>query len=259
MNHQPLALPAAPILPAGLDALPSSRAPPLIDVSHLHKSYRLGDTWTPVLADVSLQVAAGQIVALQGPSGSGKSTLLNILGCLDRPTSGTYWLGGCDVSTLGREAQAWVRLHFLGFVFQSFHLIAHASALENVTLPMQYSRVPRSQRVERAADLLEQVGLAGRGHHRPNELSGGERQRVALARALACRPRLLLADEPTGALDSRTGMEILDLLLALQRRDALTVVIVTHDDRVAAVADRRIAMLDGRIVERAGKGDGLVA
>jgi macrolide transport system ATP-binding/permease protein len=225
---------------------------PLIEVANLRKSYPLGDQLVPVLNQVDLQVPPGQIVALQGPSGSGKSTLLNILGCLDRPTSGRYRLGGCDVSTLGRQAQAWVRLHFIGFVFQSFHLIAHATALENVALPLQYAGVERKQREARARALLDQVGLGDHGRHRPAQLSGGERQRVALARALACRPRLLLADEPTGALDSRTGLEILQLLLALQRQEGLTLVIVTHDDRVAALAHRRIRMLDGRIVDGEG-------
>jgi putative ABC transport system ATP-binding protein len=223
---------------------------PIIEVSGLHKSYRSGAGRTSVLNDLDLQVAAGETVALEGPSGSGKSTLLNILGCLDRPTSGHYWLGGTDVSSLSREAQAWVRLHFIGFVFQSFHLIAHATALENVALPLQYAGARRRERFERAQALLEQVNLADHGDHRPHEMSGGERQRVALARALACHPRLLLADEPTGALDSRTGTEILDLILALQRKEGLTVVIVTHDPRIAALADRRVSMLDGRIVAR---------
>ncbi len=200
------------------------------------------------LADVDLAVSAGEIVALRGPSGSGKSTLLNVLGCLDRPSAGTYLLGGCDVSTLGREAQAWVRLHYLGFVFQSFHLIAHATALENVTLPMAYAGRRRRAREARARELLERVGLAGRSGHRPSELSGGERQRVAIARALACDPKVLLADEPTGALDSKTGRQILELLVELSTKDGITVVLVTHDPGVGARADRQIHLLDGRIV-----------
>jgi ABC-type lipoprotein export system ATPase subunit len=163
-------------------------AQPLVEVTDLHKTYTQGDLTVPVLGGVDLAVSAGQIVAIEGPSGSGKSTLLNILGCLDRPTSGRYRLGGYDVSTLGRVAQAWVRLHFLGFVFQSFHLIPYATALENVTLPMQYAGLTPPARVARARALLEQVGLGSQAGRRPPQLSGGERQRVALARALACRP-----------------------------------------------------------------------
>ena len=222
---------------------------PIIDCRRVSKAYRLGGSSVEVLADVSLRVRAGEVVALRGPSGSGKSTLLNILGCLDRPTSGRYLLGGRDVSALTRADQAWVRLHFIGFVFQSFNLVARSSALENVGLPLQYAGMPRKQRDERARQLLEQVGLGNRADHLPAQLSGGQCQRVALARALACAPRLLLADEPTGALDSRSGHEVLQLLLSLQRRQGLTVVLVTHDPSVAAVADRQVHLLDGRIVE----------
>ena len=178
----------------------------------------------------------------------GKSTLLNILGCLDRPTRGHYWLGGRDVSGLDRTAQAWVRLHYIGFIFQTFHLIAHSTALENVALPMHYAGIDKDTAVERARSLLGRVGLAHRLDHRPNQLSGGQRQRVAVARALACNPRLILADEPTGALDTRTGQEILALLLELHVEQNLTLVLVTHDSAVAKVAHRQIEIRDGRVV-----------
>ncbi|MBI2897606.1 MAG: ABC transporter ATP-binding protein [Deltaproteobacteria bacterium] len=202
-----------------------------------------------VLRGIDLEIAAHEVVALCGPSGSGKSTLLNILGCLDRPTSGVYSLGGRDVSTLDREEQAWVRLHYIGFVFQSFHLIPDATALENVALPMYYAGVARGEREERARAILGRVGLADRAEHRPNQLSGGQRQRVAIARACACKPRLLLADEPTGALDSRTGVQVLELLGELHREDGLTIVLVTHDMGVAAFAERQVHLQDGVVVD----------
>ena len=222
---------------------------PVIEANGIVKSY--GQTMRlKVLDGVDLTVNAREIVALEGRSGSGKSTLLNILGCLDRPDAGTYRLGGTDVSTLDREAQAWVRLHYLGFVFQSFHLIRRATALENVAVPLFYAGFGRSAREERARSLLERVGLGQRATHTPAELSGGQNQRVAIARALACSPKVLLADEPTGALDTTAGHDILELLADLRRRDGLTVVLVTHDPTVAATADRRIYLQDGRVLER---------
>ena len=221
----------------------------IVDARDLHKVYRLGDTAVEILAGVDLQIRPGEVVALRGPSGSGKSTLLNILGCLDRPTTGRYELGGFDVSALTRAAQAWVRLHFVGFIFQSFNLVARATAVENVSLPLYYAGVARKRREESARALLEQVGLGDRARYLPSQLSGGQCQRVAIARALACGPRLLLADEPTGALDSRSGAEVLELILNLQQRQQLTVVLVTHDSSVAKVAHRQIHLLDGRIVE----------
>jgi putative ABC transport system ATP-binding protein len=224
---------------------------PLVDVRDVDKEYRMAAAPVRALCDVSFQIRPGEIVALQGPSGSGKSTLLNILGCLDRPSAGRYWLGGHDVSALSRAAQAYVRLHFIGFVFQSFNLIARATALENVGLPLYYMGVPRHQRAEAARRLLDRVGLGRNVDHLPSQLSGGQCQLVAIARALACDPKLLLADEPTGSLDTHSGGEVLDLLLALRRERLLTVVLVTHDDAVAAIADRRIHLLDGRIVEPA--------
>jgi len=226
--------------------------PNVVQVTGLWKVYQEGDTPLPVLRGVDLTIASGEIVALRGPSGSGKSTLLNILGCLDRPTSGRYFLGGRDVSTLDPTAQAWVRLHYIGFVFQTFHLIAHSTALENVALPLHYAGVPKVQAHEQARALLDRVGLAQRLDHRPNQLSGGQRQRVAVARALACKPRLILADEPTGALDTRTGQEILALMLELHAESGLTLVLVTHDLAVASVAHRQIVMRDGLIVKEEG-------
>jgi putative ABC transport system ATP-binding protein len=220
----------------------------LVEVSDLHKAYELGDLRVPVLLGVDMVVHSGEIVAMMGPSGSGKSTLLNILGCLDRPSSGRYVLGGRDVSTLTREEQAWVRLHYLGFIFQGFHLLPDSTVLENVALPLFYAGLKKREREERAAELCRRVGLGDRLDHRPNQLSGGQRQRVAIARALANKPRLLLADEPTGALDTRTGEEVLALLHELHDETGLSVLIVTHDSEVAETADRVIRMRDGKVV-----------
>ena len=220
----------------------------IVETAGLTKIYQEGGAPLPVLMGVDVQIDFGEIVALRGPSGSGKSTLLNILGCLDRPTRGHYWLGGRDVSSLDRTAQAWVRLHYIGFVFQTFHLIPHSTALENVALPMHYAGYQKDEAQERARHLLDRVGLGHRLDHRPNQLSGGQRQRVAVARALACNPRLILADEPTGALDTRTGQEILALLLELHVEQSLTLVLVTHDAAVAKVAHREIEIRDGRVV-----------
>jgi ABC-type lipoprotein export system ATPase subunit len=220
----------------------------IVETAGLTKIYQEGGAPLPVLVGVDVQIGFGEIVALRGPSGSGKSTLLNILGCLDRPTRGHYWLGGRDVSGLDRTAQAWVRLHYIGFVFQTFHLISHSTALENVTLPLHYAGVPADTADATARHLLDRVGLGHRLEHRPNQLSGGQRQRVAVARALACKPRLILADEPTGALDTRTGQEILALLLELHVEQNLTLVLVTHDSAVAKVAHRQIEIRDGRVV-----------
>ena len=238
---------------------PATRSPdaPVIETRGLTKVYpnSVGDV--PVLAGVDMSVAHGEVVALRGPSGSGKSTLLNILGCLDRPTRGHYVLGGSDVSALTREEQAWVRLHYIGFIFQSFHLLSHATALENVALPLHYARVSRAEAEQTARELLARVGLGHRHDHFPSQLSGGERQRVAIARALTGRPPVVLADEPTGALDTKTGKEIMRLLLDLRAERATAIVLVTHDPEVAEYADRQIFMRDGKVVERSEVPDGL--
>ena len=222
----------------------------LIEVRDLYKEYGAGDNRVPVLRGVNFTVEAGEIVALMGPSGSGKSTLLNILGCLDRPSRGAYMLGGHNVSQLSRTEQAWVRLNYLGFIFQSFHLLSDSSVLENVAMPLYYAGVSREEREARALALIERVGLKERVAHRPSELSGGQRQRVAIARSLVNRPKLLLADEPTGALDTPTGREVLALLHELHAETGLSMLLVTHDDDVAQAAHRTIYVRDGRVVDR---------
>jgi len=221
---------------------------PLLALRKVSKVYGVGRSRVEALCDVDMTLEHGEALALRGASGSGKSTLLSVIGCLDQPSSGEYLFAGVEVGRLDREAQAWIRLHRLGFVFQSFYLIAHQSALENVCLPMYYAGVGQRERRERAMSLLEHVGLADRAEHRPSELSGGERQRVALARAIALKPMLLLADEPTGALDSHSGQEIMRLLLELRRSERLTMVIVTHDAAVASFADRELELSDGHVV-----------
>lgn len=225
---------------------------PMIELRNVRKEYLDGSLQVPVLRGVDFTIAAGEVVALLGPSGCGKSTLLNILGCLDRPSGGSYHLAGRDVSQLSREEEAWVRLHHIGFVFQSFHLIAHASALENVALPLYYAGVPRREREERAQAMLARVGLGDRSGHRPNQLSGGQRQRTAIARACITKPKLLLADEPTGALDTHSGQEVLGLLGELRAETGTTLIVVTHDREVAAIADRRIELRDGLVVDEVG-------
>ncbi|HKU38179.1 MAG TPA: ABC transporter ATP-binding protein [Polyangiales bacterium] len=226
--------------------LPSSA--PIVELAGVRKDYAEGGGVLHVLRGIDLTIYQGEIVALLGPSGCGKSTLLNVIGCLDRPSAGEYMLGGRDVSRLSREEQAWVRLHYIGFVFQSFHLISHASALENVALPLYYAGVPRKQREHKAAALLQRVGLGDRLHHRPDQLSGGQRQRVAIARACVASPRLMLADEPTGALDSKSGSEVLELMSSLRAETGLTIVLVTHDLDVAQIAQRQVELRDGKVV-----------
>lgn len=213
----------------------------------LTKVYRVGDEPLPVLDEVSLDVKAGEFVAIMGASGSGKSTLMNILGCLDRPTSGSYALDGRDVSRMTRSQLAEVRNELLGFVFQNFNLLSRTSALENVELPLVYAGVPRAERAERARTALERVGLADRVGHYPSQLSGGQQQRVAIARAIVNRPRVLLADEPTGNLDSKTSTSVMALFQELWR-EGLTIVFVTHEFDVARYASRLLLMRDGQIV-----------
>jgi len=221
---------------------------PVVRLEDISKSYLLGDVRSHVLRDVTLSIAGGEFTAIQGPSGSGKSTLLHILGLLDRPTSGDYFLCGENVASLDDDALSARRNATIGFVFQSFYLIPYASALDNVLLPGMYADTPKHLLRERGLALLEQVGLADRAGHKPSQLSGGQQQRVALARALINNPDLILADEPTGQLDSKTGEEIMALLADINTRAGKTVVVVTHDDATAAYARRRILVHDGRVV-----------
>jgi len=221
---------------------------PLIRVEQLAKNYRLGDTDVPALRGVSLEIAHGSFVAVMGPSGSGKSTFMNLLGCLDLPSDGHYQLDGEEVSRLSDDALAALRNRRIGFVFQHFNLLPRTSALDNVALPLLYRGLPVAERHARAAQRLRQVGLGDRLDHHPAQLSGGQQQRVAIARALVGDPALVLADEPTGALDSRTGIEIMVLLQQLNR-EGITIVLVTHEHDIAAYADRIIHFRDGRVVD----------
>jgi putative ABC transport system ATP-binding protein len=221
----------------------------VIRLAHVSREFRVGDTTVHALADVSEVIATGEHVAIMGPSGSGKSTLLNVIGCLDRPTAGSYELDGREVSRLDDAALTEVRRHLIGFVFQSFHLVSRLTAAANVELPMVFAGIARAERRDRVAAGLAAVGLTGRADHRPEQLSGGERQRVAIARAMVMRPRVLLADEPTGNLDTGSGAQVLDLLDRLHAQ-GLTLLVVTHDPTVARRAERVIVMVDGRIAER---------
>ncbi|GIK79842.1 MAG: ABC transporter ATP-binding protein [Pseudorhodoplanes sp.] len=218
----------------------------LIETEHLTRHYSLGSETVKALADVSLAINDGEFVAVMGPSGSGKSTFMNVIGCLDRPTSGTYRFQGELVSALDSDALAAIRSHKMGFVFQQFHLLDRLDALNNVELPLIYADIDRARRDELAATALRRVGLGERMHHRPTQLSGGQQQRVAIARAIVNRPKVLLADEPTGALDSRTSIEIMALFQQLNR-EGTTVLIVTHEANIAHYAGRVIRFLDGRV------------
>jgi putative ABC transport system ATP-binding protein len=218
----------------------------VIEIKDVKKIYQMGDVEVSALNGVSLQIQSGEMVAITGPSGSGKSTLMNIIGCLDTPSSGTYMLDGQDVSKMSDDAQAIVRNKNIGFVFQQFNLLPRTAAIDQVELPMVYAGVPN--RHERAVNALQTVGLGDRVHHRPNELSGGQQQRVAIARALVNKPSIILADEPTGNLDSKSGAEIMNIFKTLNREQGLTIILVTHDASIAAQAQRAINVRDGQIV-----------
>jgi ABC-type lipoprotein export system ATPase subunit len=222
----------------------------LIELRDIRKVYDLGEVQVEALKSVTLDIATGEYVALVGPSGSGKSTLMNTLGCLDRPTSGSYLLAGQEIVTLSRDERAKVRNHRIGFVFQNFNLLARTSAVENVELPLLYSRgLSARQRHRRAVELLEKVGLADRLEHHPGQLSGGQQQRVAIARALVNTPSILMCDEPTGNLDTKTSKEVIQLFRKLNEESGITVIIVTHDQDVARNARRVIVLRDGEVVE----------
>jgi putative ABC transport system ATP-binding protein len=218
----------------------------LIETRQLAKTYRMGDTEVRALAGVSVDIERGEFVAVTGPSGSGKSTFMNLLGCLDRPSSGEYRLGGKPVSALDGDRLAEARNRHIGFVFQHFNLLPRTSALENVALPLVYAGMPKKERTEKAIRMLERVGLADRAHHHPAQLSGGQQQRVAIARALVAEPLLILADEPTGALDTRTSLEVMALFQQLNGQ-GMTLVVVTHEPEVARFARRVLRFRDGRL------------
>lgn len=219
----------------------------VIRLEGVHKTYDLGEIQVHALRGVSLEIHKGEFVAVMGASGSGKSTLMNILGCLDKPTRGRYFLDGVDVSGMNKVELAHIRNHKLGFVFQGFNLLSRTSALENVELPTIYAGITLEEREARAKESLERVGLADRAHHHPSQLSGGQQQRVAIARALVNRPSILLADEPTGNLDSRTSVEIMDILQRLNLEYGLTVVLVTHEPDIAQYAKRIMEFRDGKV------------
>lgn len=218
----------------------------ILELNHIYKDYIQGKMTVPVLKDISLSVEKGEYVAIMGPSGSGKTTLMNIIGCLDRPTSGSYILDGEDVLQYKDKAMSDVRLHSIGFVFQSFHLLPRLSALENVCLPLSYAGIPKKERHRLAALALERVGLADRMDFMPTQLSGGQKQRVAIARAIVNNPKILLADEPTGALDTKSGRQVMELFQSLND-EGVTVIMITHDPEIAGFAKRKILIRDGEI------------
>ena len=234
-----------PIISATIDQLPEPQ--PIIKLDHIHKTYTMGDMEVHALRGVSLTINEGEFVAIMGASGSGKSTTMNMLGCLDRPTRGTYILDGQDVSQLNKDERADIRSQKLGFVFQGFNLLSRTSAIENVELPMLYAGLDTVEQQRRASEALAAVGLAGREQNHPNQLSGGQQQRVAIARALVNHPAMILADEPTGNLDSRTSIEVMEIFQRLNREQGITLVLVTHETDIAEYADRVIVFKDGKI------------
>lgn len=229
-------------------ATPVRAETPLIALRGVRRVFGKGESAVQALAGIDLEVETGDFLAVMGSSGSGKSTCMNIIGCLDRPSDGQYLLRGIDVGRLGADQLALVRREIIGFVFQGFNLLARTSAIENVELPLVYQRVPSAERRRRALEALDQVGLTQRARHMPNELSGGQQQRVAIARALVTQPSLLVADEPTGNLDSTTSVEVMELLTRLNADRGITIVMVTHEQTMAAFARRTVVFVDGRIV-----------
>ncbi len=219
----------------------------VIRIEHLHKSYETEAGIYPALKDVNLSIGRGEFIAIMGPSGSGKSTFMNIVGCLDHPTSGRYFLDGSDTGNMDSDELAGLRNRTIGFVFQGFNLLPRARLIDNVALPLVYAGVSRAQRQDRAMELLKRVGLGDYLRSFPNQISGGQQQRVAIARALANQPSLLLADEPTGNLDSQTGREIMELFASLNRNQGITIVLVTHEHDIAAYAGRLVRFFDGRV------------
>ena len=220
----------------------------ILEMHHIYKDYYPGNMVVPVLKDVNLNVENGEYLAIMGPSGSGKSTLMNIIGCLDKPTKGDFRLDGLDILNLSENALADVRLNKLGFVFQNFQLLPRQTAVENVALPLIYAGVSKKERLKRAAAALDKVGLSARLDFVPNQLSGGQKQRVAIARAMVNQPKILLADEPTGALDSKSSAQVMDLFTTLNQ-EGVTVIMITHDSHVAGFAKRRVDIFDGEISE----------
>ena len=226
---------------------PGAAGPPLIELRRVTKVYGRGTAEMQALRGIDLSIRQGEFVAIMGPSGSGKSTAMNILGCLDTPTAGSYWFKGVEVGRLSRDQRALLRRHYLGFVFQGFNLLSRTTALENVELPLIYRRLPAGERHRRARGALDAVGLTGWERHTPAELSGGQQQRVAIARALVSDPAVVLADEPTGNLDSARSREIMELLRALNRERGITIVMITHEPDMASYAGRVVHFLDGLV------------
>ncbi len=237
-------------------SLPTNRPDPVIAFRDITRIYGRGDARVRALDGVTLDIAKGDFVAIMGPSGSGKSTALNVMGCLDRPSAGQYLFKGVDVANLTRDQRALLRRHYLGFVFQGYNLLPRMTALQNVELPMIYQGKPRAERDARAIAALDKVGLVHRARHDPSQMSGGEQQRVAIARALAGGPSVVLADEPTGNLDTKRSTEIVELLQRLNREDGLTIVMVTHEEDMAEFADRVVWMVDGRVASMRKTGGG---
>jgi putative ABC transport system ATP-binding protein len=238
---------ADPTTIASKPAGAGSESKPVIRLENVFKTYDLGEIQVQALRGVSLEIREGEFVAVMGPSGSGKSTIMNILGCLDRPTKGHYYLDGVDVSAMSKTELARIRNRKLGFVFQQFNLLSRTSALENVELPTVYAGISPAERTKRATEALTRVGLADRAGHHPSQLSGGQQQRVAIARGLVNRPSILLADEPTGNLDSRTSVEIMEIFQTLNNEQGLTIVVVTHEPDIAQYATRNLLFRDGKL------------